>query len=116
MMPIISLVILSLGLCQAFVLDSRIPVSRIPNSCVTQSGSTCVFPFKYKDVEYTQCTYAESPLPWCATLTDSSGAVVTGQWGDCQISSSSSCTAPSLSLASCTTDSGPSLSLTSCTT
>ena len=49
-------------------------------------------------MEYTQCTYAESPLPWCATQTDSSGNVVTGQWGDCQISSSSSCTAPRLSL------------------
>merc|ERR1719245_2675711 len=78
MMPIISLVILSLGLCQAFVLDSRIPVSRVPNSCTTQTGATCVFPFKYKDVEYTQCSYAESPVPWCATLTDSAGAVVTG--------------------------------------
>merc|ERR1719150_204502 len=87
MMPIISLVILSLGLCQAFVLDSRIPVSRVPNSCTTQTGATCVFPFKYKDVEYTQCSYAESPVPWCATLTDSAGAVVTGNWGDCQISS-----------------------------
>merc|ERR1719150_1548010 len=107
MMPIISLVILSLGLCQAFVLDSRIPVSRIPNSCVTQSGATCVFPFKYKDVEYTQCSYAESPVPWCATLTDSSGTVVTGRWGDCEVSSTSSCEAPTLSLTSCTTDSGP---------
>merc|ERR1711874_150240 len=105
MMSIISLVAISIGAGQAFRLDSginldvdaRIPIPKIPNNCVTGTGSTCVFPFKYKDVEYTQCTYAESPLPWCATQTDSSGNVVTGQWGDCQISSSSSCT----------TDSGP---------
>merc|ERR1712061_795824 len=108
MMSIISLVVICIsGTSQAFRLDSRIPASRIPNSCVTGTGSTCVFPFKYKDVEYYECTYAESPLPWCATQTDSSGNVVTGKWGDCQISTSSSCTAPSLSLTSCTTDSGP---------
>merc|ERR1711936_151338 len=97
MMSITALLVICIGSSQAFRLDSRIPASRIPNSCVTGTGSTCVFPFKYKGVEYYQCTYAESPLPWCATLTDSSGVVVTGQWGDCQISSSSSCT----------TDSGP---------
>merc|ERR1711874_72806 len=107
MMSITALLVICIGSSQAFRLDSRIPASRIPNSCVTGTGSTCVFPFKYKNVEYYQCTYAESPLPWCATLTDSSGVVVTGQWGDCQISSSTSCTAPSLSLTSCTTDSGP---------
>merc|ERR1712154_450464 len=108
MMSIISLVVICIsGTSLAFRLDSRIPASRIPNSCVTGTGSTCVFPFKYKDVEYYECTYAESPLPWCATQTDSSGVVVTGQWGDCQISSSTSCTAPSLSLTPCTTDSGP---------
>merc|ERR1712154_523176 len=105
MMSIISLVVICIsGTSLAFRLDSRIPASRIPNSCVTGTGSTCVFPFKYKDVEYYECTYAESPLPWCATQTDSSGSVVIGKWGDCQISTSSSCTAPSLSLTSCTTE------------
>merc|ERR1711988_428281 len=101
------LVIFSVGVSNSFRLDSRIPVSRIPNSCTTLTGSTCVFPFKYKGVEYTQCSYAESPVPWCATLTDSTGTVVTGNWGDCSISSTSSCSAPSLSLSSCTTSSGP---------
>merc|ERR1711936_563242 len=101
------LVIFSVGFSQSFRLDSRIPVSRIPNSCNTQSGSSCVFPFKYKGVEYTQCSYVESPVPWCATMTASQGTVVTGRWGDCQISSTSSCSAPALSLTSCTTSSGP---------
>ena len=31
-----------------FRLDSRVPLSRVPNTCVTQSGTNCVFPFKYK--------------------------------------------------------------------
>merc|ERR1712154_294074 len=64
---------------------------RIPNNCETTTGSTCVFPFTYKGVSYSQCTYADSSLPWCATATDSSGAVVTNNWGDCVISSTSSC-------------------------
>ena len=42
------LVIFSVGVSNSFRLDSRIPVSRIPNSCTTLTGSTCVFPFKYK--------------------------------------------------------------------
>merc|ERR1711988_836137 len=85
------LVIFSVGVSNSFRLDSRIPVSRIPNSCTTLTGSTCVFPFKYKGVEYTQCSYAESPVPWCATLTDSTGTVVTGN-----------CTAPYCTILYCT--------------
>merc|ERR1712154_680300 len=110
MMSIISLVVICIsGTSLAFRLDSRIPASRIPNSCVTGTGSTCVFPFKYKDVEYYECTYAESPLPWCATQTDSSGSVVTGKWGDCQISTSSSTTSTTSTTSStaCTTTGGP---------
>ena len=42
------LVIFSVGVSNSFRLDSRIPVSRTPNSCTTLTGSTCVFPFKYK--------------------------------------------------------------------
>merc|ERR550517_2056019 len=38
MMPIISLVILSLGLCQAFVLDSRIPVPEFPTAAPLRPG------------------------------------------------------------------------------
>merc|ERR1719195_1235494 len=66
--------------------DTRVPVQRVPNSCVTQSGSNCVFPFKYNNVEYYQCTYADSPVPWCATGTDSTGTVIPNQWGDCVVS------------------------------
>ena len=58
---------------------------RIPNSCSTQAGSSCVFPFSYSGVTHYQCTYAASPTPWCATATDSTGAVVTNSWGDCLV-------------------------------
>ena len=58
---------------------------RIPNSCSTQAGSSCVFPFSYSGVTHYQCTYAASPTPWCATATDSTGEVVTNSWGDCLV-------------------------------
>jgi len=84
----------------------NLPASRIPNSCPTQSGSSCVFPFSYKGVTHYQCTYADSPVPWCATQVSSDGSVVTNMWGDCDMSSTSSCSAESLSISSCTATSG----------
>ena len=65
MMSIISLVAICIGAGQAFRLDSginlgvdaRIPITKIPNNCVTGTGSTCVFPFKYK-------VSLESALSW----------------------------------------------------
>ena len=39
-----------------------------------------------QNVEYYQCTYADSPVPWCATGTDSTGTVIPNQWGDCVVS------------------------------
>merc|ERR1719422_1901521 len=56
---------------------------RVPNSCSTLTGGTCVFPFIYNGVTHFQCTYTDSPTPWCATAVDSSGVVVTNSWGDC---------------------------------
>merc|ERR1712227_627598 len=73
--------------------NSRIPFQRIPNNCVTQqTGATCVFPFKYKNVEYFKCTFADSPqASWCATRVDPSGNVITNNWGDCVLSQQSGC-------------------------
>merc|ERR1712183_236947 len=80
---------------------------RVPNSCSTTTGSPCVFPFTYGGQEYTQCTYADSPLPWCPTATQADGSVITNRWGDCDVSSSTtSCQAESLSLTSCSTPAG----------
>ena len=58
---------------------------RAPANCVTQSGKDCVFPFIYKEVEYYQCTYTDSPTPWCATDIDPAGVVVTNRWEDCSL-------------------------------
>merc|ERR1712038_1956066 len=80
---------------------------RVPNTCSTTSGSSCVFPFTYGGVQHHQCTYADSPLPWCATATQADGSVITNSWGDCDVSSSSSsCQAESLGLSSCSTPAG----------
>jgi len=104
-MTTLMLAVIGSGSC--FRVDSRVPLQRVPNSCVTLTGKTCVFPFKYKDVEYYQCTYADSPLAWCATETDSSGNVITGKWDDCSVSQISGCTQESITVPSCTTTSGP---------
>merc|ERR1711936_1239991 len=34
---------------------------RVPNTCTTLSGSTCVFPFVYNGQTHFQCTYSDSP-------------------------------------------------------
>merc|ERR1719266_1454946 len=81
-------------------------LARIPNTCSTRTGESCVFPFTYKGVEHYHCTYADSPTAWCATLTDSQ-VVVTNRWGDCETSALSSCQEEQISLPSCTTQSGP---------
>ena len=39
-------------------------------------GRPCVFPFKYKDVEYNACTYVESEYLWCATEVAADGDMV----------------------------------------
>merc|ERR550534_3339027 len=82
-------------------------LARIPNTCSTRTGESCVFPFTYKGVEHYHCTYADSPTAWCATLTDSQGVVVTNKWGDCDTGSLSSCQPETISPPSCTTQSGP---------
>ena len=70
----------------------RVPLSnqRVPNTCSTLTGGTCVFPFTYNGATHHQCTYTDSPTPWCATAVDSSGVVVTNGWGDCEVSATSS--------------------------
>ena len=55
--------------------------------------STCVFPFLYKDVEYSACTDVDTTVvtsdgdatsfQWCATRTDDAGYMIDGFWGKC---------------------------------
>merc|ERR1712012_1105352 len=80
---------------------------RVPNSCSTLTGGVCVFPFIYNGVTHFQCTYTDSPTPWCATAVDSSGVVVTNSWGDCEVSATSACQTESITVPTCTTTSGP---------
>merc|ERR1712083_1257893 len=51
---------------------------RVPNTCTTLSGSTCVFPFVYN-------------------------GVVTNGWGDCAVSAPSACQPESIEVPTCTT-------------
>merc|ERR1712117_285890 len=80
---------------------------RVPNTCTTLSGSTCIFPFVYNGATHFQCTYSDSPTPWCATAVDSNNEVVTNGWGDCAVSATSACQTESIEVPTCTTSSGP---------
>merc|ERR1712130_395355 len=84
------------------------PNRRVPNPCMTMDNTVCVFPFKYNNVEYYQCTYASSPTPWCATKVDANGTVVTNNWGDCANTQTSACPVEDLTKPSCTAISGES--------
>ena len=58
-------------------------------NCKTVSGpntnAKCIFPFKYREVTYHQCTTADNSAPWCSTLVDDSGKHIgaAGNWGNC---------------------------------
>ena len=82
-------------------------LARVPNPCNTLEGTLCVFPFKYDGVEYFQCTYAASPVPWCATKVDPNGTVVVNNWGDCANTATSSCPSEDIDVPECLTQGGP---------
>jgi len=50
------------------------------------NGNSCVFPFKYDGQSFSECTTLDSDngQPWCATLLDSEGYIVDGEWRDCR--------------------------------
>ena len=51
-------------------------------SCYTKEGDECVFPFKYKGVEYTKCTSEDVYQPWCASHFDATENLILA-WGLC---------------------------------
>jgi len=67
------------------------PSTRPTSGCTTNgggdSGASCVFPFTYKEKVYRGCILvdADDGIPWCSTLTDSTGQHIGGQgkWGHC---------------------------------
>ena len=52
---------------------------RIPTFCLTTEGERCIFPFMFNGQKYNQCTYTNSPTPWCATMLDSNGTAITNR-------------------------------------
>merc|ERR1712106_566241 len=55
----------------------------VSGDCLTTSGQSCVFPFKYGGVTYNTCTTAGGFAPWCSTQVGSSGVHIAGNYGDC---------------------------------
>lgn len=49
-------------------------------------GKKCVFPFRYKDVQYHSCTQEDHHNVWCATKVDDEGKFIKGEWGECSSS------------------------------
>jgi len=49
----------------------------------TAFGKPCVFPFKFKGVEYNACTYENSEHLWCATEIEEDGDMMPNRYGDC---------------------------------
>ncbi len=81
----------SLSLCLSVSL-SLISSKFFSDDCsVTEEGTgetkPCIFPFKYKDQAFTQCTTVNDPQheAWCSTEVDSDGNQVPsgGFWGHC---------------------------------
>ena len=55
--------------------------------CKTTNGKECVFPFNFQGITHTECTTQGGYIPWCSTLTDSSGVHIIGNYGDCDMNS-----------------------------
>ena len=54
------------------------------STCLTRTGKSCIFPFKYSGLNYTRCTPKDKLLgSWCATKLDANG-VSYGLWGSMQ--------------------------------
>jgi len=64
-----------------------------PESCKTNGGDPCVFPFEFEGVRYEKCTNdgSNDKKHWCATATDSNGTVITNNWGECNLNEDSTC-------------------------
>jgi len=74
------------------VLQSGSANQEAQESCKTTSGASvnkpCIFPFKYRGVEYNRCILVNSSpdnKAWCSTEVDSRGNHIGGQgkWGYC---------------------------------
>ena len=72
-----------------------------------------MFPFTYAGVEHSACTWADSPVPWCAVARAANGSVAANRWeerhharwGDCEVSSPALCEVEPIQLPTCITTS-----------
>merc|ERR1712106_202015 len=76
------------GDCNAACPTEQTATTAAPATCTTTSGknagSKCVFPFKYKGVVHTACTYSGGfSQPWCSTKVDYWGRHNEEYWGNC---------------------------------
>ena len=60
---------------------------RLPVWADTKGNGTydqkCQLPFSYGGIEYKGCITRDNDRPWCYTKTDSKGAGIAGEWGNC---------------------------------
>ena len=52
-------------------------------TCLTEEGENCVFPFIYSNKTFTSCTMEGSDSPWCATQVDPNMEYVEDKYGLC---------------------------------
>jgi len=89
--------------CTSYGLPTTKIVNKEKKSCVTVEGETCKFPFIYNGVKHFNCTWEDSPMPWCATETTKNGTVTPSKWGDCKVGSLSTCEVEPLEVPTCIT-------------
>jgi len=97
----VSLVFCLVSIC--FALPTTKIVNKDKKSCVTVEGELCEFPFVYNGVTHVECSWADSPVPWCATETTKNGTVTPSRWGDCSLDSLSTCEVEPLEVSDCIT-------------
>ena len=54
------------------------------DTCLTETNEVCIFPFKFNNATYYQCTWDYSNSAWCSTKVDASGVHVGGSKGICE--------------------------------
>ena len=47
------------------------------------TGKPCIFPFKFKNVEYDSCTDRDHSTFWCPTKVDNLGNYIENEWANC---------------------------------
>ena len=79
------------GFCNMDKCQDELELACKEDSCITTKDSTqkctnCTFPFTYKGITHTACTfYGGYSKPWCGTKVDENGVYQSGNWGYCNM-------------------------------